>query len=458
MNKTFLIAIIVILLAAGGGYFLLNKSQGPAPEVATEDDTLTILWAQWKPADYLQELTDDFTKETGIKVKIEQDSWGTFTDTFFNEAKKKEAGKYDMVVGDSQWLGRGATEGAYVELTQWISDNNIADKFTDASMKGYSEYPKGKGHYWAIPVEGDAAGFSYRKDLFEDPAEKAAFKKKFGYELAVPETWNQLKDIAEFFYRPKNDFYGVLTWNEPKYDGLTMGIDSVIWAWGADLGNQETYKVNGVLNTKDGADALRFYKALNEFNNPKWVNYYLDTNSSSNQPMMDGKVAMSMGYFSINPELLDKQKNPKYYDKIGFFAMPKGPKGRHASLGGQGASIVSYSKKKEQAFKFLEWFVRDEVQKKWAQLGGLSCSKVVLNSDEFLNASPLNKPFVESMNMVKDFWAVPHYSQMLAISQKYWYSYLVEGKITPEEAMNRIAKEWEGLFSEKGYYLEVLTQ
>ncbi len=303
-------------------------------------------------------------------------------------------------------------------------------------------------------MEGDAAGFAYRKDLFEDTKEKVAFKSKFGYELAVPETWQQLRDIAEFFYRPQNNLYGVLAWTEPSYDGMTMGMDSLVWAWGANLGDPKTYKVNGILNTKEGVDALKFYKQLYQYSNPKWAKYYLDTNSSSNKPLIDGNVAMAMGYFAINPELLDKQKNPQYYDKIGFFAAPKGPAGQYASLGGQGISIVSYTKKKDDAFKFLAWFVKDETQKKWAKLGGLSCSKTVLASDEFLNASPLNRPFVQSMNVVKDFWSVPEYPQLLAISQRYWYQYVVEGTITAEDAMNNISKEWETVFDKNGYYKE----
>ncbi len=453
MNKKLLLGActVLILVIASGGYYFFKTSD--AKNLSTADSkTLTIFWAEWKPADYLQQLTEDFTKETGIKVNIVQDSWGTWTETFAREMEKKENGSYDMVVGDSQWLGRGVADGNYVELSDWIYKNNIADRFTEASMAGYAEYPKGKYRYWAIPVEGDAAGFSYRKDLFEDPKEKAAFKKKYGYELNPPKTWLELKDIAEFFYRPKENFYGILMWTDPKYDAITMGVDSLVWAWGANLGDPLTYKVNGVLNTKEGIDALKFYKALNSFNNPKWAEYYLDTKSSSNQPMIDGNVAIAMGYFAINPELLDKEKNPKYYDKIGFFAMPKGPKGQYASLGGQGISVVSHTKKKEEAFTFLEWFAREDVQKKWAALGGLSCNIAVLHSDAFLNASPLNRPFVESMEMVRDFWAVPEYSTMLVISQKYWYKYVVEGSITAEEAMNSIAKEWEAIFEEKGYY------
>ena len=42
--------------------------------------------------------------------------------------------------------------------------------------------------YWAVPLEGDAAGWAYRKDWFEDPKEMEAFKAKYGYDLDVPKT------------------------------------------------------------------------------------------------------------------------------------------------------------------------------------------------------------------------------------------------------------------------------
>jgi hypothetical protein len=98
----------------------------------------------------------------------------------------------------------------------------------------------------------------------------------------------------------------------------------------------------------------------------------------------------------------------------GFFANPAGPTGkRFAALGGQGISIVSYSKKQDQAMKFLEWFIKEETQKKWAKLGGYTCSQAVLKSDEFQKATPYNKAFYDTMFMVKDFWATPEYAEVL---------------------------------------------
>ena len=55
----------------------------------------------------------------------------------------------------------------------------------------------------------------------------------------------------------------------------------------------------------------------------------------------------------------------------GFFANP-GEKQHFAQLGGQGISVVSYSDHQDDAFKYIKWFVKPEVQAKWWKLGGYS--------------------------------------------------------------------------------------
>ncbi|MBF0386562.1 MAG: extracellular solute-binding protein [Candidatus Omnitrophica bacterium] len=430
-------ALIVLFILAGLGGCSTRVEQ-------KQEESIVILWAKWAPSDYLQKLSEDFTRETGIKVSVVQVSWDKFYSAFFDHSQE-----YDMVGGDSQWLGRGATDGYYVDLTKWILDNNVNNRMTEASVIGYAEYPKGVQRYWAIPLMGDAMGFAYRKDLFEDPAEKNAFLEQFGYPLAVPKTWQELKDIATFFYRPETGFYGANIWAAETYDGTTMGVESFIWAWGADLGDQKTYKVKGVLDVPASAEALEFYKKLHALGAPEWKHAYLETN----QAFLKGKAAMVMSYFAFFPDLLDPAKNP-YAAATGFFANPAGPKGRFSSLGGQGLSVVSSSKKKDKVFRFLEWFVRPGVQQKWARLGGYSCDKFVINSEEFLNATPYNRPLRDSMEMLKDFWTVPEYAGLLEISQKYWSQYLFTDSITAQDAMSNVAREWEELFEAAGYYKE----
>src|SRR5882672_10665281 len=78
-------------------------------------ESLTILWAQWDPANYLQELVKDYEKQTGVKVTVETTPWPDFQTKAFREfAAKGDA--YDMVVGDSQWLG---AERLVLEIGPW---------------------------------------------------------------------------------------------------------------------------------------------------------------------------------------------------------------------------------------------------------------------------------------------------------------------------------------------------
>lgn len=154
-------------------------AEEPAAEAAPAGDVteLTILWAQWDPADYLQEIANMYEAETGIKVNVIQEPWGSFQDLFFTEMSAQGTA-YDMVVGDSQWLGQATTQGHYLDLTDFLNETGIAGTVTPATLQYYGEYPTGSGTYWAYPTEGDANGWAYRRDLFEDPEEQAAFKEQ----------------------------------------------------------------------------------------------------------------------------------------------------------------------------------------------------------------------------------------------------------------------------------------
>ena len=244
------------------------QEEAPAEEAAAEEapaDTsgvteLNILWAQWDPADYLQEIGNMYEDEFGIKVNVIQEPWGSFQDLFFTEMSAQGTA-YDMVVGDSQWLGQASTQGHYLDMTEFMTSNGIDKTVTPATLTYYGEYPTGSGTYWAYPTEGDADGWAYRKDLFEDPDEMAAFEAEYGYPLAPPETYDQLMDIAKFFTRPEENLYGAAIYTQADYDALTMGYENVLFSFGGDWKDANN-NVLGVVNSPESVAAAEFYKEL----------------------------------------------------------------------------------------------------------------------------------------------------------------------------------------------------
>lgn len=429
----------VVGVLAGIGFSVLASSAAYAQE-------LTIFWAEWDPANYLQELVNEYEAETGVVVTVETTPWSDFQTKAFTEFNAHGTA-YDLIVGDSQWLGAASEAGHYVDLTDFFNENNLGEVMAPATVKYYAEYPGNSGRYWAVPAEGDAVGWSYRKDWFEDPAEMAAFKAKYGYDLAPPVDWQQLRDIAEFFNRPDEGRYGIAIYTDNSYDAMAMGFENALFSFGGELGDPETYVVDGFINSPKAVAALEAYRELYGFTPPGWAKTFFVEN---NQAITEGLAAMSMNYFAFFPALLNESTNP-HAANTGFFANPAGPGGdQFAALGGQGISIVSYSENQEAAYDFLRWFIKDETQKRWAELGGYTASAAVLESQEFRTATPYNEAFYQTMFRVKDFWAVPEYAELLGQLNNRIYPYIVGGEGTAQEVLDALAGDWTDTFTKYG--------
>ncbi len=179
-KRSLLVVVLLVLLALlAASCAAPTAPDAAAPEAAEPAaggeaadasgvEELTILWAQWDPADYLQEIGNLYEEETGIKVNVVQEPWGSFYDRAFTEFAAG-GDSFDMIVGDSQWLGQGAEQGHYVELTDFMVGEGIDKTVTPATLTYYGEYPTGSGKYWAFPTEGDAVGWAYRSRLLRRP-------------------------------------------------------------------------------------------------------------------------------------------------------------------------------------------------------------------------------------------------------------------------------------------------
>jgi multiple sugar transport system substrate-binding protein len=337
-------------------------------------------------------------------------------------------------------------------MTDFLVGEGIADTVTEATLTYYGEYPGASGQYWAFPTEGDANGWVYRKDLFEDPDEMAAFEAEYGYPLAVPEDYDQFFDIANFFTRPDEGLYGVAIYGSNEYDSLTMGVQNTMFTYGGRWQNPDTNEVLGYTNSPESIAGTQMYKDLWDCCQPPGMSAAFF--NEVNDQMINGTSVMGMNYFAFFPSLVNEATNPDYYDKVGFFSNPKGPGGdQAAALGGQGMSIIAYtSPERQEASKdFIRWFAQEDVQAEWARLGGYTCNANVLNSQEFLDATPFNLAFAETMGFVVDFWNIPIYDPMLRDTTVALGEFIIEGQGTAEETMNRIAEEQDAMLREGGY-------
>lgn len=418
---------------------------------AAKADELTLCWAAWDPANALVELSKDFEAKSGHKMKFEFVPWPNFADRMLNELNS--GGKLcDLMIGDSQWIGGAAENGQYVKLNDFFDKEGIKmDNFIPATVVGYAEWPKNSPNYWALPAFGDVVGWTYRKDWFSRPELQDEFKKKYGRDLAVPKTFAELKDIAEFFQGRNIDgktVYGAAIYTERGSEGITMGAMDVLYSFGFEYQNPDKpYDMEGFVNSPQAIAGLEYYKTLYDCCTPPGSS---DTYMSENiDAYKSGQVALQMNFAFIWPGI---NADPNVGgDKSGYFPNPAGPDGKQfAQLGGQGISVVAASAKQDAALQYIKWFAQPEIQQKWWSLGGYSALRSVVEDPGFATSQPYAQTFLDSMAIVKDFWAEPSYASLLQASQKRFHDYVVAGQGTANEALDGLVKDWTEVFEDEG--------
>ncbi|MEO9649245.1 MAG: ABC transporter substrate-binding protein [Roseobacter sp.] len=438
MNTKMMTSVAVGALLASG----LSTTAG------AED--LTLCWAAWDPANALVELSKDFEEISGHNMSFEFVPWTSFADRMLNELNS--GGQLcDLMIGDSQWIGGGAENGHYVKMNDFFEANGIdmAD-FLPATVTGYAEWPKNTPNYWALPAYADVVGWTYRKDWFDRPELRAEFLETYGRDLDVPGSQAELKDIAEFFQGRDIDgttVYGAAIYTERGSEGITMGVTNALYNYGFEYENPDKpYDLEGFVNSAAAVEGLEFYKELYDIGTPPGSsNWYMGENIDA---FRSGQVALQMNFAFIWPGV-EADENVGG-GKSGYFPNPAGPAGQFAQLGGQGISVVAYSEKQEAALEYIKWFAQPEIQQQWWELGGAPALRAVVEADDFASSQPYAQAFLDSMAIVKDFWAEPAYADLLIATQERMHNYIIAGEGTAQEALDGLVRDWTEVFEDEG--------
>ena len=173
---------------------------------------------------------DKFEQESGLKLDIQKAPFLEYAAKVLNDATTKSAA-YDVVLMETNRMGDLDNAGYLADLSEYATKYNPdLEDMISPQAQVWSQY---NGKFVGIPTDGDVFMFYYRKDKLEDPAEQEAFSAKYGKDLAVPATYEDYREVVEFFTRPDENFYGAAEW---RVKGVAYW-----WFWQRLWSNGGTY-------------------------------------------------------------------------------------------------------------------------------------------------------------------------------------------------------------------------
>jgi multiple sugar transport system substrate-binding protein len=408
----------------------------------------TVVFKGWARVPALEKQIPEYEKLTGIKVEFEEVPFAQLHEKMILDFASK-AGTYDFVSPLTDWVSE-LVRGGYLEPLDDYIKNDPPEDWPNAFPKGLLRFQRVKGRLYGFPNHDGPVMLYYRKDLFENPKEKASFKSKYGYELAPPETWDQFLDMTRFFNRPDEDLWG--TCIAAKQGGQQLAYDFflMLWSFGGDVFDSS---MRPTFNSRAGIDGLQYYVDLrNKWEvTPKASTTYDET---ENGPIyLNGNVAL-MWHWSHIASWAELPDRSKIMGKNGYTVFPVGNK----SITPTTLSIYwfwgisSASRHKEETYKLIKWLSNKENDKLDAQMGTIACRLSTLHDPEILEQFPFYANIEKSLEGgVKTTPQIPEYAQVDDIIGVACSKVIAE-EMSAKEALDGAAEKVEELMKKAGYY------
>jgi len=426
--------------AAGGGS--PAASGAGAWSRANEGTSLSMIAEATLNSQVLESLLPDFTAKTGIDVQLEQAPYDSVVQKLTLNATTKQ-GAYDIVSLPYEFLGAFAEKG-------WITpiDDRLADKgsfgpgfdptaIIPALWKASSVW---RDKTYGMPSNSAVMMMFYRKDLFENAAEQAAFKAKYGYDLAVPSTWKQYRDAAEFFTRKagsqlaganlSKDFAGVAMTGKRHVATVLEWLDYG-WTYGGGILDAQG---NLIIDSQPSVDSLGYMAGLRPFAQPGYTNATWDETTAT---LQQGGAALSITW-GDTAGAMEATDQSAVVGKMGYASIPTLKDGdtQIAHLGSWTYVIPSGSTKQDAAWEFMQWALSAPVQTALAKGGGLPALTSSFEDPELVSSLPYWKQELVSLGQSKSRPRIPEWGSMSDILQKD-ISDVISGQATPADAFKQ---------------------
>ena len=446
------VALALLLVAAP---LALAGGQGEGAASGESGEDVTITWATIAGfyTDWAEVLADEFAAETGVNVEIIQVDYAQLYEKQVIEMVGG-TGAYDIVTYDTGWKPEFINAGWLAPLDDYIAEADpdvIAfDDFSPAIIELSTRW---LGEVYGIPYYDYTMGQFVRWDLFTDPDEREAFEEEYGYPLDLPQTYEQLADIAEFFHRQpgetlkgevlEQEFYGIGLM-AGRFPQIQDEVNSIAWTRGGKIINDDGSP--GVTEPRY-REAVEFYAERLLPHAPPGA-----TTSAYDEvvgQMRQGLIAQTAAMY------LDQWPNMvKTEDEVaGAEIRAAGLPGGHTWMGTFNMGLSRDSEHPQAAFDFMAFLASPEAQRSFAEGGGTTSRQSILTDESFVSqrrASIGHYPVVhqihshaEATEFYPNFYYITQtgkvYDEMTA-----FLSAAASGQMTVDRALNNLADAIEG--------------
>jgi arabinogalactan oligomer/maltooligosaccharide transport system permease protein len=370
------------------------------------EDTVLRVWVGAIEGEKLvmEEIAEDFTKETGVKVEVYQKlEIFTVPSALVNNAELDE--RPDIVYMQAPDIG-GLVKSGYLEELDLGED--VINRFLDVAFSAFTYNNK----LYGVGYNNSASGLIYNKDLIS--------------EEKLPDTWDELFRLAD----------EITTWDEkgePLIRGLYLNATDMWFNYPLikECGGYYYGKYpNGTYNAYDiglnNEGMLEYVTLMKELmakgyvlNNPNKKDY-----SDIIASFIDGKVGMF--FYGLWSAESFKKAGINY----GIAPLPVGKNGERSQpiTTVEGFVINKFSLNKDLAKRFLEYILQDESQQLLIEAGNRydkktgernPTNRAVIASD-YIQSDPILRQFAQIGEWVEPFPNIPEgplwYNQDLSIN------------------------------------------
>jgi multiple sugar transport system substrate-binding protein len=404
--------------ATGGAALIggLLAACGDSPPIADGKDVVKLLWSDVTNAH--APLIEDFTKTTGIKVQqtiVPYDQRLNKISTMV-----QGGGDVDVIQIDTIWTAQFAAAGWLDDLTGRIPEA-IKREVPGSSLSAVTY----KGRLYGMPL------FNSAKHLFYN----AKLLKEAGFD-APPATLDEF--VAQAKATTKRGQWGSV-WAWKQSEALICDWVSIMFTQaGAQLLDSSG---NAVFNTMGGTEALQWmvdllytHKAADSVS----LEY---TEDDVRKALETATYALTYNWEGVLPEANDLSKSRAAPD-IRVALLPGGKDVKSSSVNGsEGWAIRAQSRRKEAAWRLLEYMASPAWQKKSAFIAGDYPILASLYSDPELQKQVQDfSIYGEQFKYVVVRPQVIGYAQASDIIQKHLHRALLQ-KSSPKDAMNAASEE-----------------